>query len=181
MFVLAENSHGLVIVDMHAAHERIVYERLKASWGEARIKAQSLLVPERLLVSAAEVRAMEQSSEALVRLGFELVPSGPESLTIRAVPALLAGGDVLQLVRDVLSDLVELGRSDRVDSHIDGLLSTMACHGSVRANRRLNLEEMNALLRDMERTARSDQCNHGRPTWVQLDMKALDQLFLRGQ
>lgn len=181
VFVLAENSHGLVIVDMHAAHERIVYERLKASWGEARIKAQSLLVPERLLVSAAEVRAMEQSSEALVRLGFELVPSGPESLTIRAVPALLAGGDVLQLVRDVLSDLVELGRSDRVDSHIDGLLSTMACHGSVRANRRLNLEEMNALLRDMERTARSDQCNHGRPTWVQLDMKALDQLFLRGQ
>lgn len=181
VFVLAENARGLVIVDMHAAHERIVYEQLKRSWGEARVKAQTLLVPERLAVSAAELRALEQHAEPLSRLGFELRPSGPESLTIRSVPALLVGGDVLQLVRDVLADLVELGRSDRVEAHIDRLLSSMACHGSVRANRRLNLDEMNALLRDMERTERSDQCNHGRPTWVQLDMKALDQLFLRGQ
>ncbi len=181
VFVLAENAHGLVIVDMHAAHERIVYEQLKQSWGEARVRAQTLLVPERLAVSAGELRALEQHAESLARLGFELQPSGPESITIRSVPALLVGGDVLQLVRDVLADLVELGRSDRVEGHIDRLLSSMACHGSVRANRRLNLDEMNALLRDMERTERSDQCNHGRPTWVQLDMKALDQLFLRGQ
>ncbi len=181
VFVLAENARGLVIVDMHAAHERIVYEQLKRSWVEARVKAQTLLVPERLAVSAGELRVLEHSAESLSRLGFDLQPSGPESLTVRSVPALLVGGDVLQLVRDVLADLVELGRSDRVEAHIDRLLSSMACHGSVRANRRLNIDEMNALLRDMERTERSDQCNHGRPTWVQLDMKALDQLFLRGQ
>ena len=181
VFVLAENAEGLVIVDMHAAHERIVYEQLKRSWGDARVKGQTLLVPERLAVSAGELRALEQHAESMLRLGFELQPSGPESLTIRAVPALLVGADVLQLVRDVLSDLVEMGQSDRVEAHIDRLLSSMACHGSVRANRRLNIDEMNALLRDMERTERSDQCNHGRPTWVQLDMKSLDQLFLRGQ
>ncbi|MGY6555027.1 MAG: DNA mismatch repair endonuclease MutL [Wenzhouxiangella sp.] len=181
VFVLAENAHGLIIVDMHAAHERIVYERLKSAWGEARVKAQSLLVPERVSLSSRELRALEQHGSALERLGFELAASGPESVLIRAVPALLAGGNVLQLVRDVLADLVELGQSDRVEGHLDRLLSSMACHGSVRANRRLNLDEMNALLRDMERTERSDQCNHGRPTWIQLDMKALDQMFLRGQ
>ena len=181
VFVLAENAAGLIIVDMHAAHERIVYERLKQSWAEVRVKSQTLLVPERLTVSARELRVLEQHAEALTRLGFELAPSGPESLTVRAVPVLLAQGDCLQLVRDVLADLVELGQSARVEQVIDGLLSTMACHGSVRANRRLTLEEMNALLRDMERTERSDQCNHGRPTWIQLDMKSLDQLFLRGQ
>ncbi len=181
IFVLAENAHGLVLVDMHAAHERIVYEQLKQAWSEARVKSQTLLVPERLAVSSAELRALEHHGHALGRLGFELQASGPESVTIRSVPALLAGGYVLQLVRDVLADLVELGQSDRVESQIDQMFSSMACHGSVRANRRLNLDEMNALLRDMERTERSDQCNHGRPTWVQLDMKALDQLFLRGR
>ena len=181
VFVLAENAHGLVVVDMHAAHERIVYEQLKRSWGEARVRAQTLLVPERLAVTARELRALEQHAQALARLGFDLQPSGPESLTVRSVPAVLVGGDVLQLVRDVLADLVELGQSDRVEARIDQLLSSMACHGSVRANRRLNLDEMNALLRDMERTERSDQCNHGRPTWVQLDMNSLDRLFLRGQ
>ena len=158
-----------------------MYERLKHSWADARVKSQTLLVPERLAVSAAEVRALEQHGETLARLGFELIPAGPESIMIRSLPALLIGADVLQLVRDVLADLVSLGRSDRIEVHVDRVFSTMACHGSVRANRRLNLDEMNALLRDMERTERSDQCNHGRPTWVQLDLRALDQLFLRGQ
>ena len=181
VFVLAQNAAGLIIVDMHAAHERIVYERLKQSWSEDRVRSQRLLVPERLAVSEREVRLLDQHAEDLQRLGFELDATGPESITVRAVPALLAGGDVLQLVRDVMADLVELGRSGRVEAALDGLLSTMACHGSVRANRRLNIDEMNALLRDMERTERADQCNHGRPTWVQLDMKSLDQLFLRGQ
>ncbi|NDY95391.1 DNA mismatch repair endonuclease MutL [Wenzhouxiangella limi] len=181
VFVLAENAAGLVIVDMHAAHERIVYERLKQSWSEQRVKAQHLLVPERVMVSEREALALEKRVGELNRLGFELELAGPDSVTIRAVPALLAGSDCIQLVRDVLADLVEMGRSERVAELIDDLLSTMACHGSVRANRRLNPDEMNALLRDMERTERSDQCNHGRPTWVQLDMKSLDQLFLRGQ
>ncbi len=181
VFVLAENASGLVVVDMHAAHERIVYERLKLSWQEERIRAQRLLVPERLAVSRREAVALEQHAEAISRLGFELDLAGPESVMVRAVPTLLTSGEPLGLVRDVLADLVELGDSQRIDSTIDELLATMACHGSVRANRRLSIEEMNGLLRDMERTERSDQCNHGRPTWVQLDMKALDRLFLRGQ
>ncbi len=181
VFVLAENAQGLVIVDMHAAHERIVYEQLKISWSEDRIRSQRLLVPEQLSVSANEAHALESHAEALDRLGFELDLAGPEAITIRAVPTLLARSDCPGLVRDVLSDLVELGDSGRIDQRLDELLSTMACHGSVRANRRLNVDEMNALLRDMERTERSDQCNHGRPTWVELDMKSLDRLFLRGQ
>lgn len=181
VYVLAQNATGLVLVDMHAAHERIVYEQLKASWSGDRIKSQPLLVPERLAVSEREVRALEAHGLELKRLGFELDAAGPETVLIRAVPTLLATGDVGALVRDVLADLTELGDSRRVESAIDELLSTAACHGSVRANRRLTEAEMNALLRDMERTERSDQCNHGRPTWVQLDMKALDGLFLRGR
>ncbi len=181
VFVLAENAHGLVVVDMHAAHERIVYEQLKRTWGEDRVRSQRLLVPERLAVSEREARAVEKHGSELARLGFELTLAGPEAVTVRAVPSLLARADSLGLVRDVLSDLVELGDSARIESAVDELLSTMACHGSVRANRRLNIEEMNALLRDMERTERSDQCNHGRPTWVELDTKSLDRLFLRGQ
>lgn len=181
VFVLAQNAHGLVIVDMHAAHERIVYERMKQAWQEDRIRSQPLLVPETLAASSAEVQALEAHQQDLNRLGFDLNPAGPHSILIRAVPTLLARADVAGLVRDVLSDLIELGDSRRIESAIDGLLSTAACHGSVRANRRLNEAEMNALLRDMERTERSDQCNHGRPTWVQLDMSQLDQLFLRGR
>jgi DNA mismatch repair protein MutL len=181
VYVLAENAVGLVLVDMHAAHERIVYEQLKLSWGEDRVRSQRLLVPERLAVSAREANALEAHGQGLHRLGFDLDLAGPETIVIRAVPTLLARSDSLGLVRDVLADLAELGDSTRIESAIDELLSTMACHGSVRANRRLNIDEMNALLRDMERTERSDQCNHGRPTWVQLDMKSLDRLFLRGQ
>ncbi|MGY6631869.1 MAG: DNA mismatch repair endonuclease MutL [Wenzhouxiangella sp.] len=181
VYVLAENAEGLVMVDMHAAHERIVYEQLKQRWADDRVRSQRLLVPERLAVSSREVNAVERHLEGLGRLGFELDLAGPETLLLRAVPSLLAQANPIGLIRDVLADLVELGDSSRVDTALDELLSTMACHGSVRANRRLNLEEMNALLRDMERTERSDQCNHGRPTWVQLDMKSLDRLFLRGQ
>ena len=181
IYVLAQNARGLVLVDMHAAHERIVYERMKMDWAEDRIRSQPLLVPETLAVSAREVRALEQHQDSLGRLGFELQPAGPESVLIRAVPTLLARADVHAMVRDVLADLVELGDSKRVEQAIDELLSTAACHGSVRANRRLNLDEMNALLRDMERTERSDQCNHGRPTWVELDLQQLDRLFLRGR
>lgn len=181
VYVLAENADGLVIVDMHAAHERIVYEQLKQAWREERVRSQRLLVPERIAVAEREARAVESHLEALGRLGFELDLAGPETVVIRAVPALLARADVGGLVRDVLADLVELGESRRIESILDELLSTIACHGSVRANRRLNIDEMNALLRDMERTERADQCNHGRPTWTQLDMNSLDRLFLRGQ
>ncbi len=181
VFVLAENAGGLVVVDMHAAHERIVYEQLKQSWAEERVRSQRLLVPEKLAVSRREASALEAHGNGLDRLGFELDLAGPEAVMVRAVPSLLANSDPLGLVRDLLADLDELGRSERIESSIDELLSTMACHGSVRANRRLNIDEMNRLLRDMERTERSDQCNHGRPTWVQLDMKSLDHLFLRGQ
>ena len=181
VFVLAQNAHGLVIVDMHAAHERIVYERMKQAWQEDRIRSQPLLVPETLAASSAEVQALENHQQDLNRLGFDLNPAGPQSILIRAVPTLLARADVAGLVRDVLSDLIELGDSRRIESAVDELLSTAACHGSVRANRKLEISEMNALLRDMERTERSDQCNHGRPTWVQLDMSQLDKLFLRGQ
>lgn len=181
VFVLAENAQGLVVVDMHAAHERIVYEQLKQAWQEDRVRSQRLLVPERIAVSQREALALEPRREDLRKIGFELDLAGPESVLIRAVPALLASADAPGLVRDVLADLVELGQSTRVEQLLDELLATTACHGSVRANRQLNLDEMNALLRDMERTERADQCNHGRPTWVQLDMKALDRLFLRGQ
>jgi DNA mismatch repair protein MutL len=181
VFVLAENAHGLVVVDMHAAHERIVYEQLKQSWSEDRVRSQRLLVPEKIAVSRREALALESHVEEMARLGFELDLAGPEAVLIRAVPSMLARADSHRMVRDVLADLVELGDSRRVETVIDEMLSTIACHGSVRANRRLNIDEMNALLRDMERTERSDQCNHGRPTWVQLDMKSLDRLFLRGQ
>ena len=181
VYVLSQTARGLAVVDMHAAHERITYERMKTSWAEDRVRNQPLLVPETLAVSAREVAALEEHRDELARLGFDVDAAGPESVVVRAVPALLAGADVAGLVRDVLADLVELGRSRRVADAVDELLSTAACHGSVRANRRLTIDEMNALLRDMERTERSDQCNHGRPTWVELDMDQLDRLFLRGR
>lgn len=181
VYLLAENKHGLVVVDMHAAHERIVYERMKVAWEGGRVTAQPLLMPVRLAVSSREADAAEAATDELSRLGLALTRQGPQSLLIREVPALLAHADVEQLVRDVLADLLEHGASNRIQQAVDELLATMACHGSVRANRKLTREEMNQLLRDMERTERADQCNHGRPTWAQLGMSDLDRLFLRGR
>ncbi|MCW4149344.1 DNA mismatch repair endonuclease MutL [Halomonas sp. 18H] len=186
VYILAQTERGMVIVDMHAAHERIVYEGMKSQvHGEAeqpgRLQAQSLLVPVSMAASAAEVATAEAEREAFSRLGVELDVAGPETLLVRQVPTLLVDADVELLVRDMLGDLERYGRSDRLEAHINELLSTMACHGSVRANRQLTIAEMNALLRDMERTERSGQCNHGRPTWTEMSMKELDRLFLRGQ
>ncbi|WP_341937526.1 DNA mismatch repair endonuclease MutL [Marinimicrobium sp. C2-29] len=181
IFILAENAQGLIIVDMHAAHERITYERMKRAFAEGGIQTQPLLVPENIPVSQKEADCAEQHTETFTRLGFELQRAGPESLLVRQVPALLNRAPVAQLVRDVLSDLIEHGSSERIQQRINELLSTMACHGSVRANRRLTLPEMNALLRDMEATERSGQCNHGRPTWTLQSLDQLDKLFMRGQ
>lgn len=181
IYVVAQNAEGMVLVDMHAAHERITYERLKESWQQARLQSQPLLVPYSLAVSTKEATLVADAQETFARLGFEVAQVGPESITIRAIPALLRGADVEALIRDVLADLLTHGITTRVEGEVDELLSSMACHGSVRANRRLSIDEMNALLRDMEVTERSGQCNHGRPTWMQFTMKQLDKLFLRGQ
>lgn len=181
VYVLAENAQGLVLVDMHAAHERIVYERLKQGVDVGGVTSQPLLVPVPMAVSRGEADAAERFAESLHDLGLQLDRSAPEAVVIRAVPALLRDADAEALARDLLSDLVEHDSPDRIRTQIDDVLSTMACHGSVRANRKLTLDEMNALLRDMEATERSGQCNHGRPTWVQLELKELDRLFLRGQ
>ncbi|WP_163558887.1 DNA mismatch repair endonuclease MutL [Halomonas sp. NO4] len=181
IYILAQNARGLVVVDMHAAHERIVYERMKAQVHQGTLDAQPLLVPVSLAASAAEVATAEAERDAFARFGVELDVAGPETLLVRQVPALLSDADVEALVRDMLGDLERYGRSDRLEAHLNELLATMACHGSVRANRQLTLAEMNALLRDMERTERSGQCNHGRPTWTEMSMKELDRLFLRGQ
>ncbi len=186
IYILSQTERGLVVVDMHAAHERIVYERMKAqvhgdTGDGGGLQAQPLLVPVSLAASAAEVATAEAERDAFSRLGVELDVAGPETLLVRQVPALLVDADVELLVRDMLGDLERYGRSDRLEAHINELLSTMACHGSVRANRQLTTAEMNALLRDMERTERSGQCNHGRPTWTEMSLKELDRLFLRGQ
>ncbi len=181
VYILAQNRHGLIVVDMHAAHERITYEHMKAAAASEGIRAQPLLVPVSIAVSQSEAECAEQQAQALAELGIELERVAEESLLVRQVPAILASANIEQLVRDVLSDVLEHGRSERVQSHQDQLLSTMACHGSVRANRQLSIAEMNALLRDMERTERSGQCNHGRPTWVYQSMDDLDKLFLRGR
>jgi DNA mismatch repair protein MutL len=181
VYILAQNAHGLVLVDMHAAHERITYERLKQGLERDGIKTQALLVPVSVHVSEREADLAEEHAAALDALGISCDRSGPQSLLVRRVPTLLQGGDIPSLVKDVLSDLATEGSSARVQSGFDEVLSSMACHGSVRANRRLEPAEMNALLRDMEATERAAQCNHGRPTWVQLDMQSLDRLFLRGR
>lgn len=181
VYVLAQNAQGLVLVDMHAAHERITYERLKQSLDAQTIQRQPLLVPESLAVSEGEADAAEQFADEFQQLGFELSRSGPETLMVRQIPVLLQHANVTQLITDMLGDLMEHGRSDRMLAERNEILSTMACHGSVRANRRLTLPEMNGLLRDMEATERSGQCNHGRPTWTQMTMSELDKLFLRGR
>ncbi len=181
IYILAENELGLVLVDMHAAHERISYEHLKRSYQEDGIRSQPLLVPLTLAVSSPEADEAEQRQAWFSTLGFEIDRQGPEQLLVRQVPALLSDVDVEVLVRDVLADCRSHGQSRRIEEAINELLSTMACHGSVRANRSLTIQEMNALLRDMERTERAGQCNHGRSTWVQIGMQELDGLFLRGR
>ena len=181
IYILAENAQGLIVVDMHAAHERITYERMKESFACGGVQTQPLLVPESIAVSQKEADCAEQFHDIFKNLGFELQRAGPETLLIRQIPVVLNRAKVDQLVRDVLSDLIEHGTSERIQHHINEILGTMACHGSVRANRKLTVQEMNALLRDMEATERSGQCNHGRPTWLLQSLDDLDKMFMRGQ
>lgn len=181
VYVLAQNVHGLVLVDMHAAHERITYEQLKISMQSDSIRSQPLLVPQAIHVSRREADQAEAQAPVFQTLGFELSRMGLEQLAIRAVPSLLKDSNTEKLVRDVLADLITYGSSQRIQNAMNEILGTMACHGSVRANRRLTIPEMNALLRAMERTERSGQCNHGRPTWLQMSMEQIDKLFMRGQ
>ena len=181
VYILAENRTGLIIVDAHAAHERITYERLKESYGESSVKTQALLVPVTVDVSEAEADRCEAETEWLNSLGLSVDRMAPEQLCIREVPAILGRCDVSALLRDVLSDLMSHDTSERLRGAVDEVLSSMACHGSVRANRALSLSEMNALLRQVESTPNSGQCNHGRPTWTALNMQELDKLFMRGR
>jgi DNA mismatch repair protein MutL len=181
IYILAQNSSGLIIVDMHAAHERITYERMKTDFYSKGIQSQPLLVPMNIAVSQREAGVAEECTAELRKFGLGLERSGPESIVIRQVPVILQNVDVSQLVRDLLSDMITHGYSDQLEAKANELMSTMACHGSVRANRSLTIPEMNALLRDMEETERSGQCNHGRPTWTALSMGELDKLFLRGR
>jgi DNA mismatch repair protein MutL len=180
-FILAENDAGLVIVDMHAAHERIVYERLKAGFAGRTIASQPLLIPAVFGATAREIATAEAQAENLRALGIDVAPLSAATLAVRSQPAALAGGDVVELARGVLAELARYDASDVIERAQHEILSTMACHGAIRANRQLALDEMNALLRDMERTERADQCNHGRPTWRQITRKELDALFWRGR
>jgi DNA mismatch repair protein MutL len=181
VYILAENANGLVIVDMHAAHERITYEKLKKGFDDRNLVCQPLLVPETISVAESEANLIEESGDILSGLGLVVDRAGPTSVTVREVPSLLKNSDIESLLRDVLSDLSEAGQSNRIEDAGNDYLATMACHHSVRANRLLSIDEMNALLRQMEATERADQCNHGRPTWTTVTMSELDRLFLRGR
>jgi DNA mismatch repair protein MutL len=181
VYILAQNITGLVLVDMHAAHERIVYEGLKDALDAAALPSQPLLVPIPMTVTAEEVEQAELGRPELESLGFDVAASGPRELVIRAVPALLADLDAPGLLRSVLGEMREFGASRVLVERRNELLSTMACHAAVRANRSLTVPEMNALLRQMEHTERAGSCNHGRPTWVQFGMQDLDKLFMRGR
>jgi DNA mismatch repair protein MutL len=181
VYILAQNEAGLVLVDMHAAHERIVYEKLKGNLDAGRVDRQQLLVPAAFRADALDVAAADENREVLERLGLELSAAGPNELAVRAAPMLLAGGDVVGLTRSVLKEIREYGAAQALAARRDELLSGMACHAAVRANRILSIAEMNALLREMEATERAGSCNHGRPTWYQMTMTDLDRLFMRGQ
>ena len=180
-YVLAENAQGLVIVDMHAAHERVVYERLKTSLADSGIESQPLLIPLSFAATPQEIATAEAHAGTLLALGLDVAPLSASALAVRSQPAALAGGDGVELARSVIAELAQYDASSVIQRAQHELLSTMACHGAVRANRQLSLGEMNALLRDMERTERADQCNHGRPTWRQLTLRELDSLFMRGR
>lgn len=181
IYILAENEQGLIMVDMHAAHERIVYERLKKTVADLGLIAQPLLVPHTVKLSEREVNAIEEQHETLAKLGMKVERIGQESVVVREVPDLLRESDIEKLVQDIAADLTEHANSSRINEQIDHILATMACHGAVRAKRKLSIPEMNAILRDMEITDNIGQCNHGRPTWMQLSMPELDKLFLRGR
>ncbi|MDH3533296.1 MAG: DNA mismatch repair endonuclease MutL [Gammaproteobacteria bacterium] len=180
-YVLAENSDGLVVIDMHAAHERILYEKLKRGFDDKALVRQPLLVPISIAVAENEASLVEHAADVLANIGLVVDRAGPTSLVVREVPALLKDTDAEALLRDVIADLSQAGQSNRVEDLCHDYLATMACHHSVRANRTLTLDEMNALLREMENTERADQCNHGRPTWTVITMADLDRLFLRGR
>lgn len=181
IYILAETPNGVILVDAHAAHERVSYERLKLQYQQGAVAQQPLLLPIKIQVSAREAELAEQARDTFAALGLEIDRSGPETLVLRSLPALLAKADAETLLRDVLADVLEHGSSQRIQQRTNEVLATMACHGAVRAHRRLTVAEMNALLRDIEQTERGGQCNHGRPTWVELSTRELDKFFMRGQ
>jgi len=181
IYILAQNAAGMVLVDMHAAHERIVYERLKAAMARSGLARQPLLIPATFRADPLDVRTVDDEPQTFEELGLEISVMGPDVLAVRAVPAELARGDVVGVARSVIGEVRDHGASGVLAARRDAMLATMACHAAVRANRRLGIDEMNALLRDIERTPAADQCNHGRPTWIQLSLEELDRWFLRGR